>query len=306
MTLRPRQTAHRGSVLAAAFVVDTRLVPEHAARMRLLDAAGIGIAASRVGPYLIARVGTAMRVDCATSPGVPLVRFGSLLCSSPLDADELARLRHQGDAIVFVEGGAAGVWAKRDEVDEDVATWIDVSAFSSVVDCWPLGAVVSVPRAQAVSVAPGVRTSFGLRAVSTDAAGVMEAMTRRADVTRAPSTMGPVLGALARFASSVLGSSSSSSSSSSLSAPPPRSWLDKFAERAARVTRWEKWIGRSHADYVHRMMTMFDDNNLDDALRHAIPLNGDVASSLSKSMPLRTLGARDNFAIVPGRVAASS
>lgn len=63
--------------------------------------------------------------------------------------------------------------------------------------------------------------------------------------------------------------------------PPPRApnALQKLLYRAALKSGLAASIGRKHADYVARMLEMFERGDLDQALRHAIPLGGDGAAS---------------------------
>src|SRR5262249_44178127 len=53
-----------------------------------------------------------------------------------------------------------------------------------------------------------------------------------------------------------------------------------------------------HADYFARMLEMFDSNQLDEALRHAIPLSSEVQSALSRPA-LRPPARRTHLAIRP-------
>lgn len=61
-------------------------------------------------------------------------------------------------------------------------------------------------------------------------------------------------------------------------AQPGRSrWRDWMA-RLAITSRLSRLLGRQQAAYLSRMLKMFDDGNLEQALRHAIPLGGDMQS----------------------------
>lgn len=61
-------------------------------------------------------------------------------------------------------------------------------------------------------------------------------------------------------------------------AQPGRSrWRDWMA-RLAITSRLSRLLGRQQAAYLSRMLKMFDDGDLEQALRHAIPLGGDAQS----------------------------
>ena len=57
----------------------------------------------------------------------------------------------------------------------------------------------------------------------------------------------------------------------------PQRWRNWLA-RAAATTGLGKLLGRQHAAYMRRVLEMFDDGRLDEALRHAIPLSVDGES----------------------------
>jgi hypothetical protein len=63
--------------------------------------------------------------------------------------------------------------------------------------------------------------------------------------------------------------------------PPPPTWRDRLRDRLLRAL-WTSRIGqtlsRRHAAYLRRMLELFDQGDLDAALRHAIPLGGDDTS----------------------------
>jgi hypothetical protein len=67
-----------------------------------------------------------------------------------------------------------------------------------------------------------------------------------------------------------------------------RRWLAQFA----MVTQLSRLLGRAHAKHLKRVLDMFDEGNLQEALRHAIPLGGNEGS-LGQSFGLP--GRRDRL-----------
>jgi hypothetical protein len=61
-------------------------------------------------------------------------------------------------------------------------------------------------------------------------------------------------------------------------AQPGRSRWRDWVARLAITSRLSRLLGRQQAAYLNRMLKMFDDGDLEQALRHAIPLGGDVQS----------------------------
>jgi len=78
-----------------------------------------------------------------------------------------------------------------------------------------------------------------------------------------------------------------------------RAWL----ARMAMTTGVSRVLGRQHAAYVRRMLAMFEEGRIEDALKHAIPL-GQGQDSLGQL--LGRLGPRTDLSIRGGRGAAVS
>jgi hypothetical protein len=136
----------------------------------------------------------------------------------------------------------------------------------------------------------------------------------------------PGRGALSSSAGAAFGSSSSRSSAASSSsfssgrghalvtAPPPRSWLGRavdalgsLAARAVMRTQLRNVLGRRYARYLEKIFDMFDGNQLDEALRHAIPLGGaGGAGEALRRLPWNPPGPRPDLALSPQRRSAAS
>ncbi len=54
------------------------------------------------------------------------------------------------------------------------------------------------------------------------------------------------------------------------------SLVDKWLTRLTNASRLNLLFGKRQADYLQRMLDMFEEGNLNEALRHAIPLNNDA------------------------------
>lgn len=74
-----------------------------------------------------------------------------------------------------------------------------------------------------------------------------------------------------------------------------------LASRALLSTRLARLVGRQHARYLSRLLEMFDDNQLDDALRHAIPLGATAGEDEDVQPALRPPAPRRSLDIEPGR-----
>lgn len=107
--------------------------------------------------------------------------------------------------------------------------------------------------------------------------------------------------------SGVPGASAASGSSARALAPlPPRkSWLGRaaaalgdLAARAVMRTQLRELLGRRYARYLQKIFEMFDGNQLDDALRHAIPLGGaGGAGDALHRLPWRPPSPREDLSV---------
>jgi hypothetical protein len=328
--LRPRQTLHRGSVMAAGLAIDTRIIGEPEARRRILRLPSRGLAVFRIGSSLVARFPEPVRLAAAAAAGAPLVRYGRLLSAAPLDSDEQAALAvsagASGETAVLADGGAAVAAPLDDEARVDISEWIDVSGFGVVHDLRSLGAVQPDPRPAIPVPAGTVRESFGMAPLDREAAEMLVALTGRpaAEAARGGGTsrqswLGRLLAGLQQLvrppqraaAGGVqqAGSVHQAGSPGAAAGASPRPGLlaairDRFA-RAAWSSQLGRFLGRRYAEHLARMLAMLDAQDYDNALRHAVPLSDEVASAL-RAPPLGLPAARANLAITPRRPAAGT
>lgn len=80
--------------------------------------------------------------------------------------------------------------------------------------------------------------------------------------------------------------------------------LRELPARAVMATRLRRLIGRRYARYLQRVFDMFDGNRLEEALRHAIPLGGDLGEAL-RQISLTPPPPRDSLAVSPQRATAT-
>ncbi len=327
--VRLRQTTHRGSVLASGLAIETRLVPESTARRRILELSSTALRVFRAETLLIVLFRNPVRMDCMKAMGTPLVRQGRHLSSAPLEADERKALPLSLDAVVLVVGGNAVTLSLDDLAPEDISSWIDVSAFLIIADVYPLGEVISKPKAAATDAKVDVRQSLGATPLTDGARNLAQSLARGGSPSNARGGLGSSMAAaISGFLSGLLHfiktavqrvrfRSRSTSPSRELAVVsnagrPGGSWFSRvqsaLSHLAARALLWSRlapFVGRRHAEYLARMLEMFDSNHLEDALRHAIPLSSELEAAF-RPPPLRTPSPRSDLAIVPGRAAAST
>jgi hypothetical protein len=316
---------HDGSVLASGIAIDTLLVGETEARARIIrlsEASAAGSAAFRVGSALMLRLPAPTRIDCVASLGTPLVRYGRLLSAAPLAADEEKALASFDDAVVLVAGGVATATPLKDDVREDISQWIDVSEFRVVDGVLPLGRTAfEAPREQLIASVVDVRRSLGMAPLDKAGGELLAALGQPMVQTSgaARPSRGSWLARLAggfaavrnawragrRPAGAGASPSAASTSQRQSGGAPRRGGLRDFLARALWSSRLANLIGRQHARYLSRMLAMFDDGDLDAALRHAIPLGKGLDLSRLR-LPLWTPAPRDDLSITPRQQLAST
>ena len=79
-----------------------------------------------------------------------------------------------------------------------------------------------------------------------------------------------------------------------------REWLVK----AAMASQASKLMGMRHSLYLRRLMQRFDEGDLTEALRHALPIDGDGHDSLGQAFSLP--GRRDRLSLSSGKSAHAS
>jgi len=228
--------------------------------------------------------------------GLALCEVGHILSSAPLAPSELAQL--DAGAYWLVRGAHA--LAATPDARVDPAPWLDLRAIALREPlAFPRGAVDPAlvlpeePKAlrdilgDAIPAPSAEREEF-LRQ-SRQAIRKGGATTRKGAAGVAGAVGLGVLGLLASWASSFLpaskiggsgsgGGTGSVSPSAKGTARPAgmTSWARRLVDLAARLsmfTRVSKLMGWRQAQYMRKMLDMFEDGDLLEALRHAIPID---------------------------------
>ena len=156
--LRPRRLLHRGSVEAAGFLFDVRLLGEREARRRLLACWQTGAQVFRLPEQYVLRLGSPLRVDASRAPGAVLLSVKDFLTTIPLEAEELDGLFYPANSVVQLRGGRVLCEPLTSEQLEDPAAWLDLQDFQ-LAPVQTLGMIYERPRtvAEPVSFDPRSR-----------------------------------------------------------------------------------------------------------------------------------------------------
>lgn len=314
--VRPRRPVHLGSVIGSGIAIDTLLIGEAEARdriLRLTAATMAGSAVFRIGSALVLRLAAPTRMSCAASLGTPLVRYGRLLSAAPLAPDEQKALESIEEAVVLTAGGIAIATQFQDHLCEDISQWIDVSEFEVVDAVLPLGPAASgLPQEKLTTTVVDVRRSLGMGPLDEAGGRLLAALGKRDAPKSTAGGARPGPGAffagLARglvALSSAWGgrARSAGTGAAAPSAPATRGQSEQrrrgfrdFLARALWSSKLARLIGRQHARYLSKVLAMFEDGDLDGALRHAIPLAKNLDLTRLR-LPLWTPRPRTDFSI---------
>lgn len=300
MQAEVRRPLLRGSQPVRALWFDRALYGEDEARRRLLGAWETGAQAYLLeGGYLL--VWKRMRrMRCESAPGLPLCDQDGVLASAPLTMTERAGIASGTAVLVF--GASLHAHALDAQARIDPSSWLDVSG---IPVCSAL-AMPQEPQAGFTAAAPAaaldVRTLLGsaVPPPSASRAAFLRNAARARDsgpslITKAAAAAmlaGGVAAGLAGGLAGLVGllrlalpSSSGSGGAARGATPgtpafsPLADWLAARFGKLAAMTRLAHLLGWRQANYLRKMLRQFDEGNLHEALRHAIPLDSKHAAT---------------------------
>ena len=316
--VRPRKVAHKGRVEAAGFLFNTDLIGVAETRKRILDLWESGVQVFTDGPDYFVRLLSTIRVDCRHCVATPLVQIESVLCALPLSQDELEMLQAPSHSVVFSKGGVACLTPLSPSNAESPEKWLDVAAFK-VVEVTSLGAAFSEPRVVADAQPFDARAKLdGVPAEASELRDLIAAIKsaasgkgKQSDDWSAAQEVRGWLGGLIGSIASQIGRFLRVQDSASKGFTTQRrtgndqeslskasGWLTRLGLRLLQTSRLARVLGRRQAAYLGKMMDMFERGDLNEALKHAIPLN-DLSSLSQPSPALGVPRARNELSILP-------
>ena len=317
---RLSRIVHHGSVEAHGFVVDG-LLGEPMASSRVLAAWVPGAMVYAVDEGWLVCLPSRPRVRTDRSPGLPLALISTHLVGFPATSAEAAALAPNSPSLIRMRGGRLRVTPLRELAVVDPSGWLDLDAHRAVT-CDSLGAPPE-PASPSIPEAPQFEARKRLKAVPAQAPAAEDVLRTivetHAQAQGAPpaSNAGSALRRLWSWLSTNLRGLARRVT------PPTRAasgrvpgrlrarrgpvehlaaWLNARLNRAVLFLDLAQVIGRRQARYLARMMEMFQRGNMDDALRHALPLGrpGDEPAAPALGVPT----PRADLSIRPGMVPA--
>ena len=298
--VRPRVLAHRGVVDAAALLFPLSTTDEREAKRRILHLWTGGATVLRIversgtisNTTLLLRLPKPLRVACSLAPGTPLVAQHGLLTALPLSEAEAKQIYAPANSVVIARGGQASVLAVESAIVEDPADWLDVSGWewtradSLGLPPPPIRDIAAAPtfdaRARLAKVmgedparrsaiealrqaAQGKRGGTGENATSGGQGGTKGGGAGTGGASPLGSLLNRLFGQKGAAAGGGLGLTAEGQNRNSL-----LDAANRLAARFAMLTGLSKLIGRHQAEYMRRMMDMFERGDFEQALRHAI------------------------------------
>ncbi len=272
---------------------------------RLLDLWRPGARALRFPDGDLLRYASAVPADCAGLAGEALCEITpGVLAGAPLTAQERSEA---ADAdLLLVRGAHVRALRTADAQVLDLAPWLALDDYPlhDTFDCTPPPVLPDIARLKGRS----LREALGDKAPapSTERAKFLQAIVERERRRPTSGKGGPaatgsgwlpgLLGWLAGVGTGGTdgtGAASTGRDLASRRAPvKPSAWRTALT-RLALATKVSSLLGWRQAAYLRRLMAMFDDGDLDEALRNALPLDGDLREALGQSFG--TPGRRDRL-----------
>ncbi len=299
-----QRLTHRGHVEASALLFDPALIGEREALLRVLALWTPGAVLRRLPTgELLLRLTPSRRMDCRTAWGTPLVSRAGRLVGVPLTEAEWSRLAPAPEAILFARAGVVEVVAWASTAAEDPSLSIDLSSVTPV-EVFSLGPLPAEP-VLAVSPPLDAREALGSRIPppSPEQVAWLAAVVKTAPQSGAPRSGPPTW--VGRALLWIFGGWSAQTRGGPRPQTSSPAWwqrLERWARRLTQLSGVSRLLGRRQARYLGKVLELFEERDLTEALRHAIPLGG---GNEAGGPPLLGIpGRRATLRITPGTLGA--
>lgn len=315
-SVKPWSVIHRGKIASDGFFFASGLIGEREAVGRVLSAWEPNARVYRLGDGFVLVLPRPVLVSVSETIGLPLVRSRGLLTSMPLTEKELRAIDQFFETLVVSRGGNLSTHRLNDESRVAAHAWIDTEELEFVegrsLGSELLAPVVREPRE------PNLRETLGhiaeapreLKNLLARLKGEPESTNRkkfdwlrgfsfRSMVGAASNVIRGLRSLWPRNAHETQSLSGSQQSVFATPAPSKLSlWLSSVIKRVVMVTRLAGVLGWRQGRYLSRVMQMFEQGDVNEALRHAIPLSS-VSDSPVLRMTFGLPGVRQNLRLDP-------
>lgn len=305
----------KGRVKASGLFFDVNLLSENSIMERVLSEWEIGSRAFKIESGYFLLWPESSMLFCHQAKAMPVFKYGSAYTNVILsDASSVALPKK--DQLIIRRHGEEIITNLREDLIFDPSIWLNLNQYKiQVVES--LGNAPSSPQHVNQPINKNVRDIVGKGKLS-ESSALKKTMAALDDIkegrlppneNQAGSSNQNLLGGLLSTFKSILTSSKKKKSIEGEQAKPPNysnsndsseSVLDKIKAAFSNfimVSQLGKIIGRSQAKYLQEMMKKFDDGNLEEALKHAIPLSNLQDALKQARSSLGRPQARQNLSI---------
>jgi hypothetical protein len=322
--LTARLVTHRGTLRASGFLFESEVIGEGEARRRILALWQTKARVYGLKDGLLLLLHNPLLISTEEAIGTPFVYHEGFFLGAPVSAKEMRDLQAPFGSLVRVRGGTITFETLDENLLQKPENWIDTSGFE-IVQGESLGAVPNKPALDAQPEVLDLREKLGglpkppaelnelLALLKTgkapqrnpDASGFL-----RFSFRRVPGSVREWFRMLATLWPRITDQSESlTGAKRSVFATRPVSrlsiWLNSLVMRLARVSRFARVLGWRQGRYLSRVMDMFERGDMDEALRHAIPLSS-IADSPIMRVSFGVPGIRQSLRINPAGRRSSS
>ncbi|WP_368910503.1 bpX6 domain-containing protein [Proteus vulgaris] len=212
-------------------------------------------------------------LDCSSIEGWPLIRYGRLYSTAPLDDDELKKLPYAD--LALVRSGVVTTLLFSQAEPLSLADYLDIKEihfeetdnYASLYEIKP----------QALSEEKNIRTIIGDNIPPADDKQKQFIKTVFENASSSSQTQEPHEKASLSLTQKII---------NNFLTPQNREAMYSSSKTTSQLSRWQHWLNKlsiksglasmmskQQANYINKMMKMFEDGNVDQALRHGIPLS---------------------------------
>lgn len=319
-TLILQNLTHRGTVSAEGFLFSAKILTADEMRRRIVSIWQKDAKVFRHDEDLIVLFPASFRVDCRRAAGLPLVRYGDILSSFPLKKSDSEFFENSiGTIVLSVEGRIERLSIRALE-SEKVEDWFDVSGFQ-IIETETLGEVKTKPSVVEKVESVDLREELkDVPPADAEMSEILNILKRKKDEiekaksnqffqnANASNSVSGTFGGIFDALKNLFSAPRENNFQQFENQPKPPGKLRKAFTKALFQTKLAQIVGRKQANYLAKMMEMFERGDLEDALKHAIPLEDMQAlKEMSEQMPfLGFLRPRNDLQINYGRQTASS
>ena len=295
----PQKLLHRGTVTAAAFLFDPALLSEDEAQKRILALWEPGVRVWQTEDGALLMVLTKPQTLAAeAAPGLPLVRERGHLLALPLTKAEWDELRPAPESLIYAQRGHITALSLAELTAIEPSDWL------------ALDGIVFVPTKPLIEPAPIAETKIGevlaplntLQIVPTNPATAAARAALLRSLNQAPpstqkTTSTPSSFSLLERWGRVLLDFLRPTTPSSRSASTTDKLRNTIREQVFSPGQLEE-ISRQNAEFLQKMLELFEKGQWQEALQHAIPL-GKPGESDDTPAGFAFLKPRDQLVISP-------